>query len=171
MKKSIFVAGFAFVVIAASAQVGKEAPPKPPPPPKPPIEKIKDVPPPPPPPAEPPAPPEPPAVPAPPEAPLPPEPPQPPLPPEQGDLEVWQSDEFDAFMKRNPSIKSMHWNQRNELIVELKSGKEEKYNLNDEASKKAAVAKYGELPSAPPPPPPPPPAPEAPKKKSKRTLS
>jgi hypothetical protein len=152
MKKNVFVAGIAAVlVLAASAQViRKDEPQKPPAPPKVPIERKGEVPPPPPPPpVEPPAPGEPPP---------PPEPPVPDAPP----AEKWTSDEYDAFMQRNPSIKTLSWNRENQLTVYLNSGKQEKYNLDDKKSKKAAEDKYGEIPAAPPPPPPPPPAPAKP---------
>ena len=140
MKKSIFVAGFAVMAMAASAQDTKKAPPKSPPPPM--ISKAKDAPPPPP--QE--------APPAPPEAPQPPDLPE----------------DYQAFLHQNPTVTSLHWKAKNELVVRLRSGKEERYNLNDEKSRKAAEAKYGQLPTAPPPPPmiAPPPPPKAPKKKS-----
>ena len=158
MKKNILVAGLAAVlVLAASAQViQKNAPPKPPAAPKATIEKNGDIPPPPPPP--------------PPMA-----PPAPPAPPEPGDqvAEKWNSNDYDAFLERNPSVKGLSWNNKNWLTIRLKSGKEEKYNLADEKSKKAAEDKYGELPVAPPPPPlpPPPPPPPAPSKIGTVTLS
>jgi len=78
------------------------------------------------------------------------------------------SEDYEAFLKRNPSVKSLSWTT-NEVIVNLKSGKQERYNTADEKSIKDAEAKYGKLPMAPPPPPPPlpPPVPS----KSKRTQS
>lgn len=156
MKKSILVAGFAVIVMAATAQNTKDEPPKPPAPPKAPAGKMKDVPPPPPPPppSEPPAPGEPPP---PPEAPIPPLPPQEELP-----------EDYEAFLKRNPGVEALGWNDKNEMIVRLKSGKEERYNLQNEQSREAAEAKYGELPAAPPPPPL---APPPPPKPGKRTIT
>ena len=143
------------VVLAASAQViRKDEPAKPPSPPKPPIEKMGDVPPPPPPPP-------------PPLAPPPPEPPVPGVPLEDVDI----SDDYETFLKRNPSVKNLGWNHQNVLTVHLKSGKQEKYNLSDEKSRKAAEDKYGELPAAPPPPPPPPPPPMPPAKNGELTVS
>ncbi|GAA4738629.1 hypothetical protein GCM10023229_17220 [Flavisolibacter ginsenosidimutans] len=75
-------------------------------------------------------------------------------------------------MKRNLSVKGVSWKNDDEMIIRLKSGEEERYNLNDAQSKKAAETKYGELPQAPPPPPAPPvpPAPPRPPK-MKGTLS
>ena len=77
------------------------------------------------------------------------------------------SDDYETFLKKNPSVRSLGWNAKNEVIVHLKSGKEERYLLNSEG-RRQAEAKYGALPEAPPPPPkaplppPPPPAPPAP---------
>jgi len=153
MKKNVFVAGIAAVlVLAASAQIiQKDEPPRPPALPKAPIEKKSDVPPPPPPP---------PTAPPAPDAP----PPPPPV-PDVIAVDKWSSDEYGAFLQRNPSVEGLSWNKENQLTVYLKSGKKEKYNLADENSRKAATDKYGELPDAPPPPPPPPPpAPQPPVK-------
>ncbi|RYZ28084.1 MAG: hypothetical protein EOO10_10710 [Chitinophagaceae bacterium] len=157
MKKNILVVGIAAVlVLAASAQIiPKDEPPKPPAPPKAPIERKGDIPPPPPPP---------PKVPPAPEA-----PPPPPVPPAADAIIVDESisDDYDAFMKRNPSIQGLGWHSENQLTVYLKSGKKEKYNLADEKSRKAAEDKYGKLPDAPPPPPLPPPPPAPPKPPAK----
>ncbi|MDB5205805.1 MAG: hypothetical protein JWR72_880 [Flavisolibacter sp.] len=136
MKKKIIMAGLAFVMAgAASAQ--KEAPPKPPTPPEPPVERLKEIPPPPP------------------LAPLPPDAPPPPLPANA----LQGGNDYEAFLKKNPSVKSLRWTNNNEVIVRLKSGKEETYKLDDEKIIKEAEAKYGQLPDAPPPPPLPPPPP------------
>ena len=150
MKKRFFVAGFAAVaVLVASAQIGqKEEPPKPP---APPVEQMKDVPPPPPAPPEPPAPCE------------PPPPPAPPTPPDPPSEEQQLPDDYETFLKRNPLVESLGWTVENKVIVRLKSGKEERYDLKDEKSNKQVTEKYGELPVAPPPPPlapPPPPRPQ-----------
>lgn len=160
MKRRFFVAGFAVVaVFIASAQINqKEESPAPPAPPKPPLEMKNVLPPPPPPaPAEPPAPCEPPAP------PLPPTPPDPPL--DENQL----PDDYEAFLKRNPSVKSLGWTAENKVIVRLKSGKEDRYDLDDEKSRKEVTEKYGELPVAPPPPPLAPPPP--PKLRKSITLS
>lgn len=147
MKKSAFVTGLAvWLGLAASAQ--QDGPPKPPPPPQAPVAKSGHV-----------APPPPPS-----------QPPPPPRPkaPHSGEQ---VPGELRAFLKRNPSVKSLDWHREDEVIVRLQSGKEERYNLADAADRKEAEARYGQLPQAPPPPPPPaPPAPPEPPKK-KGTLS
>jgi len=157
MQKRMFVAILATVVVySASAQITqKDEAPNPPPPPRPHVKKMKDVPPPPPPPSEPP----------------PPDAPPPPPPPSLAN-DAQLPDDFTAFMKRNPSVKGVSWKNDDVMIIRLKSGDEERYNLNDAQSKKAAETKYGELPQAPPPPPAPPvpPAPPRPPK-MKGTLS
>jgi len=94
------------------------------------------------------------------------EPSEPPPPPPSPD-----KDDHDEFLKRNSCVKSLSWTEKNELIVRLKSGKEEKYNLADDKSVKEAESKYGKLPAAPPPPPLPPPAPPPPPKPPKKTQS
>ena len=70
---------------------------------------------------------------------------------------------FDDFMKRNPQIKFIAWEKAN-LIIGLKSGKTETYDLENNQSLNLAEKKYGFLPSPPPPPPAPaaPPVPPAP---------
>jgi len=63
---------------------------------------------------------------------------------------------IDAFRKRNPDVKQVHWNnQPLKIIIQLKDGTEETYDLSKPESKKRAENKYGKLPFAPPPPPPP----------------
>ncbi len=66
--------------------------------------------------------------------------------------------EYNDFLKRNPSVKGLSWNN-SEVIIRLKSGKEERYNLDNTQETDAIGRKYGKLPIAPPPPPPPPAAP------------
>lgn len=140
MKKKLIVAGLAFVMVSAASAQKDVVLPKPPKPPKPPVEHVKEIPPPPPAPEAP-------EPPAPPDAPPP--PPAPPMPTTQ------MENHYEAFLKRNTSIKSVGWTNNNEIVIRLKSGKEEKYNLDDGRSIKVAEAKYGELPVAPPAPPPP----------------
>jgi hypothetical protein len=154
MKKNVLFAGLAFVLfLAASAQISqKKEPPKPPLAPKPPIENTNDLKePPPPPPAPPP----------------PPPPSAPPMPPAEG---LQLPDDYEAFLKRNPSVQSLVWKENDELIIRLKSGKEERYQLDNEKNRNEAAAKYGELPSAPPPPPPPPASPAPPKPPKKKLV-
>jgi len=82
--------------------------------------------------------------------------PPPPPPPRQSD---WIKDE-NAFLKRNPSVKSIGWSE-NKIRLHLKSGKEEVYDLNNKEEMENFRKQYGELPA---PPPPPPPKAAAPKK-------
>jgi hypothetical protein len=69
-------------------------------------------------------------------------------------------DDYKAFLKRNPTVKGLGWSE-NKVHVRLKSGKEEVYNLNNEAEVRKLENKYGGLPMSPPPPPPPPKAPKS----------
>lgn len=90
--------------------------------------------------------------------------------------------DYDHFLQRNPSVKSLGWNGSKDqgyysLIVTLKNGNKERYNLLDQDDTRKAEEKYGNLPVAPPPPPlpaapkkapvPPPPPPPAPIQSSK----
>ena len=70
---------------------------------------------------------------------------------------------FDDFMRRNPQVKSIAW-EKAKLIIDLKSGNTETYDLENTQSLSLAEKKYGFLPSPPPPPPAPaaPPVPPAP---------
>lgn len=62
------------------------------------------------------------------------------------------------FLKRNTQIKQVFWKHSPlRMIVLLKDGTEESYDLTSEASKSRAVKKYGKLPVPAPPPPPAPP--------------
>jgi N-acetylmuramoyl-L-alanine amidase len=62
------------------------------------------------------------------------------------------------FQKRNSQIKQVYWKHSPlRMIVALKDGTEESYDLTSEASKNRAVKKYGKLPVPAPPPPPAPP--------------
>lgn len=65
-------------------------------------------------------------------------------------------DEFKLFMQRNPQVKGLQWNQEDQVIIRLKSGKQETFDLQDKASMAALEQKYGKLPPPPPPPPVPP---------------
>lgn len=68
------------------------------------------------------------------------------------------------FLKRNPSVKSIHWKEKGTvLVLTTKSGATETYQLNKKETMTAFTRKYGGLPVAPPPlPPVPPPAPPVP---------
>ena len=75
---------------------------------------------------------------------------------------VKDADSYSAFLKRNPTVKGIGWQQGNRVRIHLKSGKEEVYDLNKEDDVVNLKNKYGELPVPPPPPPlAPPPPPKA----------
>ncbi len=133
MKKAFLAAGFAIAVtISASAQSKKKEPPPPPEPPKPPVEIVDSIPPPPPPPTI------------------------------LNDDEIVElPEDYQEFLKRNPSVGSVHWND-NAIVIVPKKGKAERYVLDDNGIRQAE-AKYGKLPQAPPVPPPPPVPPKAPR--------
>jgi hypothetical protein len=88
---------------------------------------------------------------------VPPPPPPPPVTPDKQKADL--SKDYRAFLKRNPTVKSIGWSQ-DKVHIHLKSGKKEVYNLNDTEQMQHLKDKYGELPVTPPPPPPPPKAPE-----------
>ncbi|HEU4633833.1 MAG TPA: hypothetical protein VFS22_07610, partial [Flavisolibacter sp.] len=74
--------------------------------------------------------------------------------------------EYQAFLKRNPGVKSIGWSGNKMVRIHLKSGKEEVYDLKDKGQVQNMESKYGKLPQAPPPPPVPP-APAVPPKAPK----
>lgn len=88
-------------------------------------------------------------------------PPPPPPPPPPKAKEALPKD-YQAFLKRNPTVKGIDWNN-SKVRIRLKSGKEETFDMNNKEDVERLKNQYGELP-APPPPPPPPPAPKAPNK-------
>ena len=103
----------------------------------------------------------------------PPPPPAPPavemkeVPPAPPAPEVLPVDEADsAFLKKNPSVKSLGWRGDKKVLVNLKAGGEEVYDLGKAAEREQFEARYGSLPLQPPPPPVPPAPPKAPKKKA-----
>ncbi|MES2373920.1 MAG: N-acetylmuramoyl-L-alanine amidase [Bacteroidota bacterium] len=54
------------------------------------------------------------------------------------------------FKKRNPEIKSvLWWRDKTHIIIQLKDGTEETYDLENPESKKRAETKYGKLPEVP----------------------
>jgi hypothetical protein len=69
--------------------------------------------------------------------------------------------DYQAFLKHNPTVKGIDWNNT-EVRIRLKSGKEEVFDMNNKEDVEKLKNQYGELPAAPPPPPPPPPAPKTP---------
>jgi hypothetical protein len=54
--------------------------------------------------------------------------------------------EDNDFLQRNRSVKSVHVKDGNTMVIKLKTGSTEEYNLDDNDEFKAAVAKYGKLP-------------------------
>jgi hypothetical protein len=85
--------------------------------------------------------------------------PPPPPPPPMKAKEALPKD-YQAFLKRNPTVKGIDWNNT-EMRIRLKSGKEEVFDMNNNEDVEKLKNQYGELPAAPPPPPPPP-APKTP---------
>jgi hypothetical protein len=135
--KKVFLTSLMFnLVFFASAQEGK--PPKPVAPAEPVVEKAIEV--------------------IPPGLPLLSPAPPPPVPRMPPAIKELLRDEHSMFLKRNPGVSSVYWDN-DSVIIRRKSGKEERYNLADENSMKAATEKYGDIPEAPPPPPPPHPMP------------
>jgi hypothetical protein len=86
------------------------------------------------------------------------EPPPPPQPPEPPKIVMKHPGKItvDEFYKRNPSVSKVYAKGDKRIMIELKDGTKEKYNIKDEKEKKNFFAKYGEVPLLPPPPPPPP---------------
>ncbi len=138
MKKAFLAAGFAVAIaLSTSAQSRKKELPPPPKPPKPPVEVVDAVPPPPP-------------------------PPPPPAPTSLTEAEIASlPEDYQNFLKRNPSVGSVFWQEESIYIV-LKKGDIERYTL-DEKGIKQAEERYGKLPEAPPPPPVPPVPPKVPR--------
>lgn len=62
--------------------------------------------------------------------------------------------DYQAFLKKNSTVKALGWSSATKLIVLLKSGKKESYDLNIPAELKKAEGLYGSFPMPPPPPPP-----------------
>lgn len=75
--------------------------------------------------------------------------------PEQTELlRVSRRPNYKAFLRRNPSVKSIAWAKQEKAptaIIRLKNGKLERYRLLDAMEMQAASAKYGRLPAPPPP--------------------
>jgi len=61
--------------------------------------------------------------------------------------------DYQAFLKRNPTVKRLTWANQKTVHIYLKSGKQETYDLNKEKDLQTVKNKYGELPIAPPQPP------------------
>ncbi|NEM96835.1 M56 family metallopeptidase [Pontibacter burrus] len=60
------------------------------------------------------------------------------------------NDPYKAFYARNPQVSEVAWLSGGEILVKLKSGKEETYQFGNKQSLATAEEKYGKLPSAPP---------------------
>lgn len=75
---------------------------------------------------------------------VPPPPPPPEAPPKP-------KKDYDAFLKRNPTVKGIAWSN-DAVRIRLKSGEEEIYNKKNEEEVQKLKSKYGELPAPPPPP-------------------
>jgi TonB-dependent SusC/RagA subfamily outer membrane receptor len=63
---------------------------------------------------------------------------------------------YQDFLERNKDVKSCSWkyNPQLTIIIQLKNGIAETYDLSNELNEQKAIKKYGTLPIAPPPPPP-----------------
>jgi len=83
-------------------------------------------------------------------------PPPPPRPPKVITKQAGPGATVDEFYKNNPSVSHIYAADDKRIIVKLRSGTKEEYNVNDETEKKNFVNKYGKVPLLPPPPPPPP---------------
>lgn len=81
-------------------------------------------------------------------------PPPPPSPPKKSGTSL--PGDYKAFLKRNPTVKGIRWSDNNTVHIQLKSGSDEVYQLNDKEQAQKLESKYGKLPVAPPPPPAPP---------------
>jgi hypothetical protein len=68
---------------------------------------------------------------------------------------------FDAFLQRNPNIENVHWKKNNVIVIKLKNGNTQTFNLNKKESLQKFTNTYG-MPPLPPPPPPAPPLPPPP---------
>jgi beta-lactamase regulating signal transducer with metallopeptidase domain len=62
--------------------------------------------------------------------------------------------EYSDFLKRNKNVSSVYVKDGNTMVVKLKNGSLEEYDLDDDAQSKAAKNKYGKLPATAPPAPP-----------------
>jgi hypothetical protein len=129
MKKSIFIST---AVLAGSLVFAQQKKEKPSPPPPPPVLDAKVI------------------------TPPPPPPPAPQDPPKVliDHFTSPDNENYKAFLRNNPSVKSVSWSE-NKISIHLQSGKEEVFNLNNKEQMEKFQQQYGELPIPPPPPPPP----------------
>ena len=75
------------------------------------------------------------------------------VPPPPPPKEASKNRDYQAFLKRNPTVKRLTWANQKTVHIYLKSGKQETYDLNKEKDLQTVKNKYGELPIAPPQPP------------------
>ena len=88
---------------------------------------------------------------------IPPPPPPPPKPPVSVSIKPGgPAITIDNFYKNNPFVAKAYAEKDKKIIVELKDGTKEKYNILEEKERNDFINKYGALPLLPPPPPPPP---------------
>ena len=76
-----------------------------------------------------------------------------PVPPPPPEAPPKHKKEYDAFLKRNPTVKRIDRSD-DTIRIRLESGKEEVYHMKNEEEVQKLKSKYGELPPLPPPPPP-----------------
>ena len=75
-------------------------------------------------------------------------------------LEIIQQDtsaldsKYQLFLEQNPSVASLEWKSGSQVVVILKSGQKETYDLSNSTELKKAEEVYGSFPFPPPPPPP-----------------
>ncbi|NEU10396.1 TonB family protein [Flavihumibacter sp. R14] len=74
-------------------------------------------------------------------------------------LEIIQPDtvklsKYEEFLKRNSGVQSLEWKSESKVVVVLKNGNKESYDLDNDAELKTAENLYGRFPMSPPPPPP-----------------
>ena len=77
---------------------------------------------------------------------------KPPPPPKVSMSKVKPENPGRTFYKRNPSVEDISWTTNNKVVIRLKTGNKEDYDLNNPQEMKTFQEKYG----IPPPPPPPP---------------
>ena len=86
-----------------------------------------------------------------------PPPPPPPKPPISASMKpAGPAVTIDKFYENNPSVAKIYREKDKKIIIELKDGAKEKYNMLEKNEKRNFLNKYGALPLLPPPPPPPP---------------
>jgi hypothetical protein len=80
---------------------------------------------------------------------VPPPPPPPPM------VKKVEHNEENSFARRNPQVEGLSWTENGStVVVHLKNGSEERYNLENKEEAEKARLRYGKFPAPPPPPPP-----------------